>query len=179
MSPADHCSGLVMSIRMAPVRTSLRTVLKCIALDDWASDGGAASLGIGGAGIAGGSGIWTYEGDLVDELEAPGVGSDGIGCLSLALSTNPDCPDRVEAPLPTFCSKNFSTCIAKLLSPASCLSIDFCFRSKKPSSLHCPPMALSHSSRNRSISCVNACSTEASVSAGTCDALASVAEVVL
>ena len=57
MSPADHCLGLVMSILMAPDRTSLRIVLKCVVLplpssdeEAFSPDVGALSLGTGGAG---------------------------------------------------------------------------------------------------------------------------------
>ena len=64
MSPADHCSGLVMSILIAPDRTSLRTVLKCVVPTLLGSDGeafstsaGVLSWGTGGAGTVGGLGV--------------------------------------------------------------------------------------------------------------------------
>ena len=58
MSPADHCSGSVISIRIAPDRTSLRTVLKCVVLTLLTSGGEAFSQGTGGAGTVGGLGVW-------------------------------------------------------------------------------------------------------------------------
>ena len=39
VSPTDHCSGLEISILIAPDRTSLRTVLKCVVLTLLGSDG--------------------------------------------------------------------------------------------------------------------------------------------
>ena len=53
-----------MSILIAPDRTSLRTVLKCVALTLLGSDGeaspeaGVFSRGTGGAGTVGGLGVW-------------------------------------------------------------------------------------------------------------------------
>ena len=69
VSPADHCSGLVISMRIAPVLA----VLRCVALARLSSGGGVASLGTGGAGTDGGSGTWGYRGGRVEELEVPGV----------------------------------------------------------------------------------------------------------
>ena len=43
-----------MSIRLAPARTSLRTVLKCVVLALLGSDGDVFSRGTGGAGMEGG-----------------------------------------------------------------------------------------------------------------------------
>ena len=64
MSPTDHCSGLVMSILIAPDRTSFRTVLKCIAPtllgsggEAFSPDAGVLSWGTGGAGTVGGLGV--------------------------------------------------------------------------------------------------------------------------
>ena len=56
--PADHCSGSVISIRIAPDRTSLRTVLKRVVLTLLDSGGGVLSRGTGGAGTVGGVGAW-------------------------------------------------------------------------------------------------------------------------
>ena len=142
---------------MAPARTSLRTVLKRVALVGWISGGGAVSLGIGGAGTVGGSGIWTYGGGLVD-VEAPDVCTAVTVCLSLTLLAFPARTDRAgSAPPKVCCSGKLSTGVSKLFSPLSCLSMYFCFRSKKSSRSNCPEIALSHSSLNRSTSCVNAC----------------------
>ena len=63
VSPADHCSGLVMSMRISPVRTSLRTVLKCVVLALRS---------------------WRYKGGLVEELEVPGTCP--IDAVGLSLS---------------------------------------------------------------------------------------------
>ena len=62
-SPDDHCWGSVMSILMAPERTSLRTVLKRVGLsrlgvtEASSFDVREASVGIGSAGTVGGVGI--------------------------------------------------------------------------------------------------------------------------
>ena len=70
-----------MSIRIAPDRTSLRTVLKCVVLlllgstDNVVAFGAVApSSGIGGAGTVGGFGADNYDGCLaVLDAEAPGT----------------------------------------------------------------------------------------------------------
>ena len=56
MAPADHCSGLVISNRIAPDQTSLHTVLKCVVLTLCNSDGEVFFGGTGGAGTVGGLG---------------------------------------------------------------------------------------------------------------------------
>ena len=59
-----------MSIRIAPDRTSFRTVLKCVVLTLLDSGGVALPQGTGGAGALGGLGGWRWS---RSRSEAPGT----------------------------------------------------------------------------------------------------------
>ena len=99
-----------MSLQIAPARTLLRTVLKCVALALLSSGASVLSLGTGGAGIDGGSGTWRYGGGLVEELEVPGVCPDVAVGVSLSDLAPLGGSIGAVAPSPVECRRKFSTC---------------------------------------------------------------------
>ena len=114
---------------MAPERTSLRTVLKCVVLpllglDEGAfsPDRGDPSLGIGGAGIVGGLGVCKCA-DGVAELDAEAPGTYPRDSLAPPFSSTVVSRDSLGAVAPAFIrARNCSTCRAKLRNPDNCLS---------------------------------------------------------